>query len=113
MASFSNPVLIVDVASKQITDANDAAVALTGYAKDELLRKTLDDIYTPETVAAILEYCVRRHILDAMPGLLSKVGDGSLLTKTGTREHVELYCQVFQVPTLTVLVENRPLHKRL
>ena len=54
MASFSNPVLIVDVASKRIIEVTDAAVALTGYAKDELIRMTLDDIYTPDTVAAIL-----------------------------------------------------------
>ena len=111
MASFSNPVLIVDVASKQITDANDAAVAFTGYAKDELLRKTLDEIYTRETVAAILKDCVPRHILHEMP-VLSKVGGGSLLKKTGSPEEVELYCQFVQEPTPTVLIETRPLHKR-
>ena len=112
MASFSNPVLIVDVASKQITDANAAAMAFTGYAKDELLRKRLDEIYTPETVAAILKDCVPRHILHEMP-ILSKVGGGSLLTKTGTPEDVELYCQYIHEPAPTVLIETRSLHKRL
>ena len=111
MASFSNPVLIVDVASKRITEVTDAAVALTGYAKDELIRKTLDDIYTPDTVAAILKDCVPRHLLHGMP-VLSKVGRGSLLTKTGSPEDVELYCQYIHEPTPTVLIETRPLHKQ-
>ena len=112
MASFSNPVLIVDVASKRIIEVTDAAVALTGYAKDELIRMTLDDIYTPDTVAAILKDCVPRHLLHGMP-VLSKVGGGSLLTKTASPENVELYCQYIHEPTPMVLIETRPLHKRL
>jgi hypothetical protein len=31
MALVTNPVLIVEVASQQIMDVNDAAVAFTGY----------------------------------------------------------------------------------
>ena len=103
--------LIADVASRRITDVTDATVTLTGYAKDELIHKTLDDIYTPDTVAAILKDCVPRHMLHGMP-VLSKVGGGSLLTKTGSREDVEVYCQYIEEPTPTVFIETRPLHKR-
>ena len=112
MALITNPVLIVEVASQQIVDVNDAAVAFTGYPKPELIRKTLSDLYTPETVALILEGCLPRHMGHGTSAIC-KIGRGALRTKTGRSEGVELYCQLVQDTTPTVLVENRPLNKRM
>ena len=108
----TNPVFIVEVASRQIMDGNDAAMALTGYSKAELIGKTLDELYAPETVALILEGCVPRHMLPGTSAV-SKIGRGALRTKAGFSEEVELYCNFVQESTPTVLVENRPLRKRM
>jgi hypothetical protein len=83
MALVTNPVLIVEVASKQIMDGNDATVALTGYSKAELIGKTLDELCAPETVALILEGCVPRHILHGTSAF-SNVGHGSTSTVEGS-----------------------------
>lgn len=112
MALVTNPVLIVEAASQQIMDVNDAAVAFTGYPKPELIGKTLSDIYTRETVALILEGCLPRHIGHGTSAIC-KIGRGALQTRTGRSEDVELYCQLAQDATPTVLVENRPLKKRI
>jgi PAS domain-containing protein len=100
------------VASQHIMDVNDAAVAFTGYPKSELIRKTLSDIYTPETVALIQEGCLPRHIGHGTSAIC-KIGRGALRTRTGHSEGVELYCLLVQERTPTVLVENRPLIKRM
>jgi PAS domain S-box-containing protein len=112
MVVDTNPVLIVEVASKQVMDANEAAVTFSGYPREELIRKTLDELYAPETVRLILESCVPRHRLSGTSAV-SKIGRGVLRTKTGRCESVELYCQLVHETTPTVLVENRPLNKRM
>lgn len=112
MTLITNPVLIVEVASQRIMDVNDAAVAFTGYPRSELIRKTLSDIYTPETVALIQESCHPRHIGHGTSAIC-KIGRGALRTRTGRSEGVELYCQLVQERTPSVLVENRPLIKRM
>ncbi len=96
--------LIVAVASKQIMDVNDAAVAFTGYPKAELIRKTLSDLYTPETVALILEGCLPRHMGHGTSAIC-KIGRGALRTRTGRSEGVELYYQLVQDTSPTVLVK--------
>jgi PAS domain S-box-containing protein len=110
MASFnpslSNPVVVVDITSRHITDVNMAAVAVTGYAKEELVGKPLDALYPPDTVAALLKDCVRPQTFDGAAALC-RVGRGLLRTKAGNVAPVELYCRFVSHPTPTVLVEHR------
>jgi PAS domain S-box-containing protein len=112
MGLDTNPVLIVEVGSRQITDANEAAVMFSGYPRAELIRKTLDELYAPETVARILERCVPRHILPGRSAICN-IGRGLLRTKTGQSAGVQLYCKLVQDTTPTVMVENRPLNERM
>ena len=87
MGLDTNPVLIVEVASRQIMDANEAAVTFTGYPRAELIRQTLDELYAPETVALLLDRCVPRHMLRGTSAVYN-AGRGSLRTKTGLSESV-------------------------
>jgi PAS domain S-box-containing protein len=106
--SFINPVLVFDSPSNKITDVNVAATELTGYSREELLGRALHEIYSAETASAILRACVPRHVLSGSYAL-SRVGAGSLLTKTGAEHAVEVYCQYIQRPTPRLLLENRLL----
>lgn len=46
--------IVADIATRRLVQANDAAGRLLGYAPDELLQLRVDDLHPPEHLAAVL-----------------------------------------------------------
>ncbi len=49
------PIFIYDTENLRFIEANDAALALYGYRKDEFLQMDLTDLYTPEDIQTLLD----------------------------------------------------------
>lgn len=84
---FSNlplPVLVFDVESLRILDANNAAVTLYGYSREELSAMTMLDIRPPELEQTFL------GVLHSLPETVSSVGTWRHRRKDGRIIDVEI-----------------------
>ncbi|HMT20804.1 MAG TPA: PAS domain S-box protein, partial [Promineifilum sp.] len=84
---FSNlplPVLVFDVESLRILDANNAAITLYGYSREELSAMTMLDIRPPELEQSFL------GVLHSLPETVSSVGTWKHRRKDGRIIDVEI-----------------------
>ena len=74
------PMVVMDPATRTFLDVNDAAVKEYGWSREEALKMTADDLYTPEDLAAVS--AVRRQGVSEsvriIPGLRHRRKDGTV-----------------------------------
>jgi PAS domain S-box-containing protein len=73
----SVPVWRIDVDTMRYIDANDAAVKMFGYPREELLQKTIFDIIAPEHQAALKQHLTHRRDTGEVGEWICRRKDGS------------------------------------
>ncbi len=74
------PMVVMDPPTRRFLDVNDAAVTEYGWSREEALKMTADDLYTPEDLVAVS--AVRRQGVSesvrVIPGLRHRRKDGTV-----------------------------------
>jgi PAS domain S-box-containing protein len=108
-----DPIWGVDLTSQRFVDANDAALAFSGYTEEELFSKSLADVYLPDAVKAMLSHCVP----SANPAFLSSpycAGKLAFKKRDGSSEVLEMRCYAMKFGSQTqylYLIGKRLLKK--
>ncbi|MFA4924237.1 MAG: PAS domain-containing protein, partial [Ignavibacteriaceae bacterium] len=86
--SQPDPILIYDAENLRFLEANDAAVALYGYSREEFLQMDLTDLYSPEDIQTLLDTPVQNKNHKFSGPFNHKKKDGSVIS-------VEIFKDVF------------------
>jgi PAS domain S-box-containing protein len=71
------PVWRIDVETMRYIEANDAAVKMFGYPREELLQKTVFDVIAPEHKAALKQHLMHRRDTGEVGEWICRRKDGS------------------------------------
>ncbi|MFA6596410.1 MAG: PAS domain-containing protein [Ignavibacteriaceae bacterium] len=86
--SLPDPILIYDAENLRFLEANDAAISLYGYSREEFLQMDLTDLYSPEDIQTLLDRSDQKKKNNFSGPFNHKKKDGSTIT-------VEIFKDVF------------------
>jgi len=86
--SLPDPILIYDAKNLRFLEANDAAISLYGYSREEFLQMDLTDLYSPEDIQTLLDRSDSNKKNGFSGPFNHKKKDGSIIT-------VEIFKDVF------------------
>jgi PAS domain S-box-containing protein len=97
------PVWFVRLHSRTISNANAAALALTGHSEDEIKGKRLEELFAPDAVTYILTRS------QACGNVESGFESVAVIKKDQSMQHLEVFWQIpSQEQSLILILGNMP-----
>ena len=108
------PTLVIDVATRQFVDVNEAAIVHYGYSREELLTRQLDDLWLPGDAAErLVEFSQGLGAVKRCAALRHRKRDGTVIDVEIATHELQRAGRTVRMSVISDVTERRALEAKL